>query len=353
MSGRKGRALALHLAGWAVLAALLFWAARQVPFAEVLQILSALTPQQIAGLVVFNIFAALFFSSRWWLALRAQEVPVPYLRVLRYRLAAFAVNYFTPGSQFGGEPLQVYLLQSQHGIPASTALASVTLDKLFELISNFTFLAVGVTLMIFYYGALGNLSTVQVTVWVSILLLAPLVYLALLGWGKSPLSWCGRCIPAPWAQARLVKRVIRLIQTTECEMSTLIRTKPLTVITLTLASGWIWALSLAEYWLALRILGAPVDLGQAVFALTAARLAFLSPLPGGLGALEASQVLALQALGFSPALGMAISLWIRGRDSAMGALGFAWNLFLLRRQSSTVPGPAGNVFNRLPEQAGD
>jgi len=47
----------------------------------------------------------------------------------------------------------------------------------------------------------------------------------------------------------------------------------------------------------------------------------LMPMPGGLGALEASQALALGALGFGPAAGLSLALLIRARDLSFGALG--------------------------------
>jgi uncharacterized membrane protein YbhN (UPF0104 family) len=63
------------------------------------------------------------------------------------------------------------------------------------------------------------------------------------------------------------------------------------------------------------------------------RLAFLVPLPGGLGALEASQTFALAALGFQPALGIALSLLIRARDIILGAAGLALAAVLARRRT--------------------
>jgi uncharacterized membrane protein YbhN (UPF0104 family) len=47
------------------------------------------------------------------------------------------------------------------------------------------------------------------------------------------------------------------------------------------------------------------------------------PVPAGLGALEASQVFALQALGYDAALGLSLSLLIRLRDLLFGGLGLA------------------------------
>jgi uncharacterized membrane protein YbhN (UPF0104 family) len=84
-------------------------------------------------------------------------------------------------------------------------------------------------------------------------------------------------------------------------------------------------------------LGAEINLLQAIIALTAARLAFLTPLPGGLGALEASQILALQALGFDPTLGISVSLLIRGRDLFFGMLGLWWGALLTRSTARLIP----------------
>jgi uncharacterized membrane protein YbhN (UPF0104 family) len=82
-----------------------------------------------------------------------------------------------------------------------------------------------------------------------------------------------------------------------------------------------WIAIIGEYGLALRFLGQNVTLAQTISALVAARFAILLPMPGGLGTLEASQVLALGALGLNPAVGISLSLLIRIRDVTLGGLG--------------------------------
>jgi uncharacterized membrane protein YbhN (UPF0104 family) len=77
--------------------------------------------------------------------------------------------------------------------------------------------------------------------------------------------------------------------------------------------------------------------------LTAARIAFMLPSPGGLGTLEASQVLMFEVLGFNPALGISISLLVRGRDLLLGGLGLWMSTILVQRMP----------VNSLPSQAGD
>jgi uncharacterized membrane protein YbhN (UPF0104 family) len=52
-----------------------------------------------------------------------------------------------------------------------------------------------------------------------------------------------------------------------------------------------------------------------------ALLSFLLPIPAGLGALEAGQVFALGALGYSPVQAISLALLIRARDLLFGGLG--------------------------------
>ncbi len=93
---------------------------------------------------------------------------------------------------------------------------------------------------------------------------------------------------------------------------------------------------LGEYWLTLYFLGLPLNLGSAIIALTAARLAFLTPLPAGLGALEAGQILAMQALGAPAEVGLSASLLIRLRDLIIGGLGL-WLVGYFSRTKSGIP----------------
>jgi hypothetical protein len=50
-------------------------------------------------------------------------------------------------------------------------------------------------------------------------------------------------------------------------------------------------------------------------------LAFLTPLPGGLGALVSSQILAISAMGYSIEDGARVAIIIRARDLLFGGLG--------------------------------
>lgn len=130
---------------WLALAVGLLWVTlAAVPLDEVWARLSRLTAGQVLLLAAVNVLVLLTFSLRWWLLLFAQGYVLPYLSLVGYRLATFAVSYFTPGPHFGGEPLQVYLVTARHKVPVAASLTAVVLDKILEMLANFAFLAAGI-----------------------------------------------------------------------------------------------------------------------------------------------------------------------------------------------------------------
>ena len=329
---------------WLALLLLAAWALISVPFAQVGEILRSLRISQLAFLLIVNIIIFLLFTSRWWLIARAQGRTPPFFSLVGYRLASFGISYFTPGTQFGGEPMQVVMLEKRYHIPASAALATVSLDKLFEVLANFTFLLIGI-LAIMDGGLLPELGSPMVITAVSLLLVLPLMYLGALWFGAKPLAVLTRRLRGRlWSSSKL-KQLPAMLAETEGQIASLFKRSPLTVLWIILLSALIWLLMLGEYMLTLRFLGAQISLQQALIALTAARLAFLTPLPGGLGALEASQVVALGALGYSPALGISISLLIRGRDISFGLVGLWWGAILTRKTA-----PVGHSATQLRQQ---
>jgi uncharacterized protein (TIRG00374 family) len=294
-------------------------------------VLSRLSGVQILALIAANGLVLLILSGRWWLILQSQGYVIPYLALAGYRVVVFGVNYFTPGPQLGGEPLQVYLVQRRHRVPPATAIASVTLDKLLELLSNFTFLAAGVICMLECQVWHGVAASPSILLGAGLILL-PVGVLAALWAGWHPLSRLLQAgtylLPQAWLERRgwlaAYQDISQAIRESENQTTRLCRERPLTVAQALLFSALGWAAMIGEYWLALHFLGQSLTLAQTISALTAARIAFLMPLPAGLGALEASQVLALGALGINPAVGMSLSLLIRARDVALGGLGLWW-----------------------------
>jgi uncharacterized protein (TIRG00374 family) len=303
---------------------LLWWALRQVPFDQVRTAVHQLEMTQTVLWLGINAGLAILMTGRWWLILRALGHKLPYLDLTLYRLAAFAASYFTPGPQFGGEPIQVLALRHRHQVPGTTGTASVGLDRLLDLIANFSFLTIGIVIAL--------VSVSMPTMWrgpaalfATSLLTFPLSYLILMLTGHRPLGWLITRVPLRVRQ----RRFTQIIRDVEREMSHFCVEYPQTVLVASLVSLGAWAGMVFEYWYLARILGLNLGLIQVISALVATRLAFLTPLPGGFGALEASQVLAMQMLGVEPALGISISLLIRLRDILFSAIGLLAAVFML------------------------
>jgi uncharacterized protein (TIRG00374 family) len=308
------------------------WVLRSVPLEDVWVMLARLGLTQILALILANGLVSLTLSGRWWLILRAQGYPIPYLTVAGYRLAAFGVSYFTPGPQFGGEPLQVHLVQQRHQVARSTAISAVTLDKSLELLVNFAFLTAGVA-CILLWQAFPWVPVRQAIILPLLLLALPVGFLLAIWGGRHPVSGplkagvglLSRQKPladVPWL-SRYAK-VHQAIRDSEEEATRFCQESPLTLVQALLVSLVSWVAIVGEYWLMLRLLGLNLSPVQVISTLTAARIAILLPLPGGLGTLEASQVLALGAFGMNPAAGISLSLLIRVRDVALGSLGLWW-----------------------------
>jgi uncharacterized protein (TIRG00374 family) len=305
---------------WLLILPLGFIAVRVFPWREISQILLSLTIPELTAILALNGVILLLFCARWWLILRVSGHTIPYIKLSAYRMAGFAISYFTPGTQFGGEPLQAYLVQSRHKVPAAASVAAVTVDKLLELIANFTFLALGIILTL-SYGLIPGLARPSLAAWIGALLLVEVTYLFLLFTGRFPLTALILRLPVQVWFHPLLKKLPALVASTERQISILFRKKPLLFLWTLLISGLVWILMVFEYWLMCFFLGAELTALQAVAGLTATRIAFLTPLPGGVGLLEAGQALAMRAFGYSSALGISLSLMMRARDLVVGLFG--------------------------------
>jgi hypothetical protein len=315
----------VSLLPWFTALVLFLWVLNVVPVTETWAVLSRLTLEQIVVLLLLNVLVLLALNGRWWLILRGQGYPVPFLRLMAHRLAAFGVSYITPGPHFGGEPVQVLLVEREHSVPRPAAVAAVTLDKTLELLVNFTFLAAGVA-VILEGRILRQVVQGEAAVLALLFLAFPAAFLLAIWLGYHPVSKpVSLLIQLPFLKRNpAYQRAHQALLDSEAQATRFCRQAPLALAQAWGVSVMGWLALIAEYWLMLNFLGLPLTPVQVIAMLTAARVAILLPLPGALGTLEASQVLVLSLMGLNPAAGIGISLLIRARDVMLAGTGLWW-----------------------------
>ncbi len=301
-----------------VLGLLLWWALRNVPFADIWQALTGLRWSQIALLLAINAVVIGLITARWWLIVRASNPSVPFLPLVRYRLAVFGLSYFTPGPQVGGEPLQVVYLQRNHQVTFARATASVIMDKLVEFLVNFLLLSGGVwaVLEIGLFPEGGGVSLMGLMA-VGLLLIWPGVHLILLYQRILPLSELLKRIPG----LRSDSRFVRMVSVSE-RMAARFCRKHTGALFGAIGASFLSVVGIGvEYLLMAKFLGVQLTLIELFAALAFLQLAFLVPLPGGLGAMEASQVFVFGVFGAPAAVAISLALLQRARDILNGGVG--------------------------------
>jgi uncharacterized protein (TIRG00374 family) len=240
------------------------------------------------------------------------------MALITYRMGANTLSYITPGPQFGGEPYQVQCLVARHRIPAATATASVTVDRLVELMGNLFLLSLASLL------AMPALLTEKESLLpVLAILLGALFIIGLLLYSLAahgrPFSRMAEKTTAWIGWAKQMRAFIAFLKSGEREVAAILTHR---------LWGWYalggllqWLGFLAELWLVYSFLEMPLRVGELLAVAVAARLAFLLPLPGGLGALEASQVMAIARLGGDPAIAAAACGIMRARDLVLISIG--------------------------------
>jgi len=261
-----------------------------------------------------------FEATGWWFAFSQKARPVKYLAILRFSVAAKAIQHVTPSISQAGELVKIHLLRLTD-VGADVSTASVIAAKVTITISEFLFIGIGLAVafryitiephvvMSFSVGILMmSFAIAGVLVWLRIGLFRPII-------------WIGR---------RLSLLVIFLDRHEDFLSSTdrLLREylgegRRFCLSGLGYFLGWL--AGAVEAWVFLSILGLPHDplsalLVQAWLVLVTRLTAFV---PANLGTHEAGAVMIFSFLGLSADSAMAFALLRRLRQIVWIAFGLA------------------------------
>lgn len=324
---------------WLVAIALVVYVFSEVPWGEVLDLLTSLTLLQVALVVAINALMVVTVGGRDWVLLRASDQRVPLRSTCAYFLAGFAFSFFTPGPQLSGAPLQVYLIQRDYQVDTAATTAAIAVGKLLEGVVNVGFL-------IFSFFAILNLgffpraAAPALAGWAMFLLTVVGGYLLFTWNGRQPLSWLLARLPEKWVASAGQRRFIQMLTRAEKLIGTYFGRHPWALaagLSLSLLTG---VLVVLQAWLAVYFLGVQLNLLEIVSVLVTVQIAVLFPTPAGLGAVEAAMVFVFQRLGYSSGVGAAFALLMRLRDLGIGSAGLVaggWSFVRGQEQIESAP----------------
>jgi len=288
-----------------ILMPLLYFALRNAPLTEIWKAIDQLRAWQIGVLVLINVSIYLLVSLRWWIVIRAGRKTIAFLPLVLVRVAVFGVSYFTLGPQVGGEPLQILYLQRKYGMTYTRATSTVIMDKLLEFLANFFLLIFGM-MAVLQAGIVSTVGSKPLASLIPLgaLLAWPPIHILLMMRGVYPIGAGLRAVFSRFGNPKWMRFIIA----SERMAGMFCQRYPRALL-----------LAVGASLVAINLVG-----WQMLAAWTTSWLAFLIPLPGGLGALEAGQVFTLGAFEISAALAIGVALLIRARDLLIGGLGLAF-----------------------------
>ncbi len=248
-----------------------------------------------------SVTVLLLYSFRWQ-RIAATFGPVPSIRrFLTVRVIADGVSSLIPPGRVAGDSLRIGMLHAD-GSPGAMAGASVVLDRFCEAMGN---MVVAVTYMgIIALNSTGSAARLEATaLTMSLLLVFLLAIVVLLYLGIAPMS-------RPVAMlTRLIPRLRPLLQAlirVEQHLHDTLRDRPAIFLQGVGLSLLIEMAIACQYALLLHAFGIDVSLPQLGMVILGSGLARAAPSPAALGALEASQVALLGAIGVAPQVGFVV-----------------------------------------------
>ena len=266
--------------------------------------------------------AATALAWRSLLVSQGVRAPVGYLLALRW--IGDAVNALLPVAQIGGEIVRGRLL-AKRGYSGAVIAASVGIDMTAALVSLLAFVVVGGSSVALHAGE--GLPALELLIGAGVL--TGMLTILLILQSRGLLSRLGRRIEAAAADR---PRLLDVAGGTVALDDALRRLRQArgAVARCFLWRLAAWMLGAVEIWVALRLMGQPVDLLDAI-ALEAIAQAVRNAgffVPAGIGVQEGGYLVGAAAIGVAPDAALALALVKRARDVLLGvpALGM-WVLW--------------------------
>jgi len=316
------------------LAALLLATAvlQQLPLIALPESIATPTVLQWLSWTLVNILTIAVLVIRWQLLTGALGLVTGFIPLLLVRQAGQLVSFITPGPQFGGEPLQVYWLWKNYRLAGHAALLAVGLDRFFELWVNFAVL-LGAVLLLLATSTIGTDAWKLMAIFLTVLMMSLSIVGLFLIKHPERISAGLQRLTRRWQDHAILGQLETHWNRISRDLLVVTRQQKPALIMALLLSLLGWAGMLAELWLLLTIFFPQPDFTDLLVIFVVIRAAFLLPLPGGIGTLEAALFWACQGLGLPVTAALGLIVFMRLRDAVVMGGG----LIALRYLNAHIP----------------
>lgn len=299
--------------------AALWYILDQITITEVLNAFKDVTWDIILFFVLIQVAMFLVLTWRWQIILQSQgHNQVKLWRLLNYKLVGYGISFLTPSAKIGGEPVRAGLLASRENMPFQRALSSVVIDKTMELSTNGLFTIIGFVAIILWLGVSESVKNSLIAFIIVFFILIVYFNYRMLR-GKKFFQ-----ILFKFLGLYKVKKLKGFLKKTK-EFEELVikfysKDRKYFYYSL-LISVLSWLMMFFEFKFAALMVGQDLTIMQLFFIICVVGVAFMIPIPMGLGALEAGQIGIFALLGISEAAAVGLAFVVRIKDIVLSVIG--------------------------------
>jgi len=294
------------------------------PFKDVFSTFSNITPSLVIAYLMISFIIMSLFAIRWNFVMRTLGYIIPLRESFSFRVIDYGISYITPSGKAGGEPIRAALL-TRKGIPFKEGLSNVTTDKTIEL---------SVSVIFFVFGLLTLAIGHPLPIGLRILMIIFSLFLLFTIW-----KFYSRIMKGKPVFAALYRflRLHKIKSLAKYQQAVVDFEKPIIKFYNEKRQAFYIALGLSllsifcsmiEYKILLLMLGINASIGVVFMVFSVVGIAFLVPVPMGLGSLEALQAGLFSVLGIGSASGIGLALITRARDLLWVLTGVILSLYL-------------------------
>jgi uncharacterized protein (TIRG00374 family) len=296
---------------------LLFWVYSKIPLEEVINVFKHASLLLIFRYIIIISLIEIFLAVRWNQILKAENIFVPFHRVIMYTQIGYAIGYLSPQAHIGGEPVKALGLK-KHNVEFKKGISTVIIDKSMRIMTDAFFAIIGVLLLLTYLS-ISNMERVVMFTIISIPCILFIMFFFRMVKGKPTFSILFRILQLH--RIKLFFQIEQELLSIENHISDFFRLHRIIFFKALFVNIILWILMFLEYKTVLLMFGYSSNLVEIFLILSLIAISYMMPVPMALGVLEAGQISVLGALGLKQTIGLATSIIVRTKDLIRSGLG--------------------------------